>query len=98
MDGLTRGRQVRSQRGEFRREIAAAENPADAVAVLLEEEAVPEHLSTMSAVDLVRCVPGIGKDRGERLTARAKIPNPLTELSRLSSRQRVILAHELRRR
>jgi hypothetical protein len=98
MEGLARGRQVRSQRGEFRREIASADDPADAVAVILEDEDVPGFLSSMHVIDLVRCVPGIGRERGERLTVRAGVTNPLTEVAQMSFRQRVILGHELRNR
>jgi hypothetical protein len=98
MEGLARGRQVRSQRGEFRREIAAADDPADAIAAILEGENVPGFLSSMHAIDLVRCVPGIGHERGERLTFRAGVTNPLTEIAQMSFRQRVILGHELRKR
>lgn len=96
MTGLEKGRAVWTQRGEFKREVVAAEDPRELLALMLEDsEGLPEFLHSMACVHFLRTLPNVGNDRAERLLERAGI-GPLTQLVRLTERQRTVLAYVLR--
>lgn len=96
MTGLEKGRAVWTQRGEFKREVASAEDPRELLALMLEDtEGLPEFLHSMTSADFLRTLPNVGNDRAERLLDRADI-SALAQLIRLTERQRTVLAYVLR--